>query len=84
MFSSDFEKFKILILIFLLSSFIISCGGDNNNKNSDSKIETDVNLTVTYDYDELNRIKTANYSNGQIVNYVYDSSGNILEKRVLK
>jgi hypothetical protein len=32
--------------------------------------------TVTYDYDELNRMKRASYLNGTVVDYTYDGTGN--------
>ena len=31
---------------------------------------------VTYTYDKLGRLKTATYSNGVVVTYIYDAAGN--------
>ena len=33
---------------------------------------------TTYEYDELNRLKTATYANGVVYNYSYDDAGNLL------
>ena len=32
--------------------------------------------SVTYTYDTLGRLKTATYSNGVVIQYVYDAAGN--------
>lgn len=32
--------------------------------------------TVTYTYDALGRLRSASYSNGVVINYVYDAAGN--------
>lgn len=32
--------------------------------------------TVSYTYDELGRVKTATYGNGQVITYAYDAAGN--------
>jgi YD repeat-containing protein len=32
--------------------------------------------TVTYTYDELGRVKTVTYNNGQVITYNYDAAGN--------
>ena len=36
--------------------------------------------STTYTYDELDRIKTVTFENGQVVTYEYDEIGNIISK----
>ncbi len=36
--------------------------------------------SVSYTYDSLGRLKTATYSNGVVVTYVYDAAGNRTSK----
>jgi len=39
---------------------------------------------VSYTYDALNRLTTANYNNGQqVITYTYDAAGNILSKAIV-
>lgn len=38
--------------------------------------------TVTYYYDELNRLIRVEYSNGKVIEYSYDAAGNRLTKNV--
>jgi len=76
---------KSLLLPFLITIYvplIISCS-DNKNINTQEIIEEpamDVSIDITYEYDELNRVTKAIYSNGQTVVYSYDAAGNITKK----
>ena len=38
--------------------------------------------TVTYQYDSLNRLTGAQYTNGTVIEYSYDAAGNILSRKV--
>jgi len=35
-------------------------------------------VTITYDYDDINRLKSVEYTTGQTIDYTYDKAGNIL------
>lgn len=68
-----FKMYRVLFLSFLF--FIFLCF---------SLTSYSFAGTVTYQYDNLNRLIRAKYSNGTVIAYTYDSAGNRLSKRVGK
>lgn len=57
---------NLILFIFILNSISI---------NSYSQ-------TVTYQYDDLNRLTSADYGNGTVISYTYDANGNRLTETV--
>lgn len=41
-------------------------------------LERDVEVSASYAYDDLNRLTSVQYSNGELVRYTYDAAGNML------
>lgn len=89
------SHFLWIVILVSISLSLSSCfwndddGGSDNDKDDSSipvpdtpPLIEDINLTVTYEYDDLNRVTKATYSNGKVVLYVYDQAGNIIEKTV--
>lgn len=70
------------LLITLFAPFIISCSDDEVVITQEIIDEpaTGVSIDITYEYDDLNRVTKATYSNGQTVIYSYDDAGNITTK----
>jgi len=72
-----------VIVVLILSLLLSSCSGSSNDSSSgETPLKQDVNLSIAYEYDNLNRVTKAEYSDGKVVIYVYDQAGNIIEKRV--
>jgi len=61
------------VIVFVAMALVLSC---DNSGNSPS-IETS-----QYTYDHNGRLVSISYSNGAMVNYSYDSEGNVLTKVV--
>lgn len=56
--------FFILTIMLVLFGFALPCFAD----------------TITYQYDELNRLIRVEYSNGTVIEYNYDAAGNRITK----
>jgi len=78
------KKRTLLFLAFFVcfSFFIFSCGGDSQNNRQVNGPGMEVDVQITYEYDDLNRVTKAVYSNGSTVTYNYDDAGNITRKIV--
>ena len=84
-----FKKYSLLprtIAIVLISLSQSSCflldDDDASSTPQNVDLGVDVDITVSYEYDSLNRVTKATYSNGKTVLYVYDQAGNIVQKNV--
>mgnify|MGYP001812059039 CR=1 FL=1 len=43
-----------------------------------------ISADINYEYDELNRLTVVRYSNGDVMRYTYDETGNILSVQMDK
>ncbi|MEW6746637.1 MAG: RHS repeat domain-containing protein [Planctomycetota bacterium] len=39
-------------------------------------------FAITYEYDQLNRLKKVTYDNGTVIEFTYDAAGNRTAKRI--
>ena len=69
------RKTCLVAVVVLLNTSACDNASDVQTVNNDP---VPILTSVSYEYDELNRLTAVRYSNGDVMRYTYDEAGNIL------
>ncbi len=71
----EIKMLKKLLTIILFTTFFLHA----TPSESGGKIDTSSLNTITYEYDNLNRVVKATYESGETISYSYDAGGNLVK-----